>query len=583
MTTTQRDLGPATGWYREGAVQTSADGRHAVLKDYVPSPTGGDNIGQLYLLDLDSGTRMLLTSADGVAGSKTSSGGEISADGRFVAYSTSAGNLSGAADFYNATMLVDLQTGAVRNVSQGADGALADKGTGGASLSGDGRYLAFVSTATNLGQPANGDSQIYLKDLQTGAISLLSADAAGKPGLDDSVFPTLTPDAHFMVFLSFADNLGTDPYGKVMLKDLVDGTLTQVSSAGEGSAAYDTSSTHPSIADNGRYVAYAVTTAAGGNDVYWKDMLTGHSIRLTGGLGSAESDNNPTISADGRYVAFERTQGGKTFVALYDAQTGHTEKLTTAGSTQYSSPSLAPGGGQVLALAADGPSTHLVQFRLDAALNNAGNDSILGSSAADILMGGAGNDTLAGLGGNDSLDGGSGIDTAVFAGTRAACTVAATGGGFTVANAGGTALLADVERVRFADGIYAFDAEGHGGQAFRLYQAAFGRAPDAGGLGYWIAALDGGASLQSVADGFVNSAESIDLYGAATSDAHFVASLYHNVLHRDGEAAGQAYWEGALHDGGSRAGVLAAFSESPENQAAVIGVLAQGVQFTPWD
>lgn len=580
MPTTQRDLGPATDWYLEGPVQIGADGRHAVVKAYVPSPKGGDNIGQLYLLDLESGTRTLLTTADGVAGNKTSSGGEISADGRYVAYNTSAGNLSGAADGYNATMLVDLQTGAVRNVSQGANGVLADKGTSSASLSGDGHYLAFVSTATNLGQPANGNSQIYLKDLQTGGISLLSADANGKPGLDDSFYPTLTPDARFMAFVSFADNLGTDPYGKVMLKDLVRGTLTQVSAASEGRAAYETSTTHPVIADNGRYVAYAVTMDNGGDDVYWKDMLTGRSVNLTGGAG--ESGNDPTISADGRYVAYEHTAGGKTTIALYDVQTGQTAQLTAAGSMQHSSPSLAPGGGQILVMASEGSSTHLVQLRLDASLNNAGDDSMRGTAGADILMGGAGNDTLAGSGGNDNLDGGTGIDTAVFAGNRAGYTAVAVDGGFTLAGASGTALLADVERVRFADGSYAFDADGHGGQAFRLYQAAFGRVPEAGGLGYWIATLDGGATLQAVADGFVHSGESVALYGATSSDAQFVTSLYHNVLHRNGETSGQAYWEQALHDGGSRAAVLAAFSESPENQAALVDVLAQGVQYTSW-
>jgi hypothetical protein len=104
-------------------------------------------------------------------------------------------------------------------------------------------------------------------------------------------------------------------------------------------------------------------------------------------------------------------------------------------------------------------------------------------------------------------------------------------------------------------------------QAGRLYQAAFGRAPDDAGVAYWSADLTGGDTLTNVASGFLGSAEFQARYGNPNSNA-FVTSLYRNVLHRDPDAGGLAYWSAAIDSGGlSAAQVLVDFSESPENKA----------------
>ena len=105
--------------------------------------------------------------------------------------------------------------------------------------------------------------------------------------------------------------------------------------------------------------------------------------------------------------------------------------------------------------------------------------------------------------------------------------------------------------------------------ATRLYQAAFGRAPDAVGLMDTSRALIQGAGLNQVAAAFVGSAEFTARYGAASSDAAFVSTLYQNVLHRAGDAGGVQNWLNTLAQGGSRATVLAGFSESAENRAAL--------------
>jgi hypothetical protein len=142
--------------------------------------------------------------------------------------------------------------------------------------------------------------------------------------------------------------------------------------------------------------------------------------------------------------------------------------------------------------------------------------------------------------------------------------------------------LTNVERLKFADKAVALDTDGVGGQAYRIYQAAFNRTPDSGGLGFWISVMDGGASLKAVAGGFVDSAEFKAVYGASPTNAEIVTRLYDNVLHRPGETGGYNFWLGILDRGdGTVADVLAAFSESAENQAGVIGVISNGFAYTP--
>jgi hypothetical protein len=156
-------------------------------------------------------------------------------------------------------------------------------------------------------------------------------------------------------------------------------------------------------------------------------------------------------------------------------------------------------------------------------------------------------------------------------------------GAVTLTGAAGTEVLQKIDRVLFADSAIAFDTAGNAGQAFRIYQAAFNRVPDKAGLGYWISAMDHGTSLNSVAAGFVNSAEFRDVYGANPTSTEIVSKIYQNVLHRPGEDAGIKFWAGAL-DGKSAtvAEVLAGFSESPENQAALIGATANGIAYQPF-
>jgi hypothetical protein len=187
---------------------------------------------------------------------------------------------------------------------------------------------------------------------------------------------------------------------------------------------------------------------------------------------------------------------------------------------------------------------------------------------------------------SNTIDGGAGRDKVVYAKAAARYQVSMKDGIATVrdlSGADGTDTLTNVERLQFADTGIALDVNGIAGQAYRVYQAAFARTPDLGGLGYWLAMMDNGVQLGAVAAGFVDSKEFRDVYGASPSNREIIQKFYENVLRRPGEKGGIDFWTGVLDNKhATLAEVLVGFSESPENQAALVGVMANGVAYTPY-
>jgi hypothetical protein len=161
-------------------------------------------------------------------------------------------------------------------------------------------------------------------------------------------------------------------------------------------------------------------------------------------------------------------------------------------------------------------------------------------------------------------------------------------------NAGttGATTLRDVERLEFSNAKIAFDIAGNpnagldvtglanAGQVYRLYHAAFDRAPDKAGLAYWIGQADSSKPLTAIAAEFAGSTEFKNAYGDI-NDHQFVEQLYLNVLHRRGDDAGLSYWYSQL-DGHAqtREQILVGFAECNENQQALIGVIQNGIDYT---
>jgi hypothetical protein len=179
--------------------------------------------------------------------------------------------------------------------------------------------------------------------------------------------------------------------------------------------------------------------------------------------------------------------------------------------------------------------------------------------------------------------GGSNGAAGLFVGNRSNYSVLGGTNGVSVTdNVGseGTHDVSTLARLQFADRQVALDINGNAGKVFRLYQAAFDRAPDQGGFGFHLYTIEGaGYSLRQVGQNFANSAEFAAKYANA-DNSQFVTLLYANILHRTPDAGGFAFWKSVLDSGGTdRVGVLIEFSESQENRDGTAATLRNGIDF----
>jgi Tol biopolymer transport system component len=315
--------------------------------------------------------------AGGIKANQSSFDSMISANGSLVAFQSSATNLS-ADDISTAYDIYarNLRTGEVRLASR-ATGPTGVKGNGEStepSVSADGRYLAFTSRATNL-DPADGfgTEDVYLRDLVGSTTTLVSraSGVAGAKGNSYSFDPSISADGRYVAFTSDSTNLDpsdTDSTHDVYVRDLQASTTTLVSRAtGATGAKANGQSYYPAISGNGRYVAFTTTatnldaadTDAAITDVYVRDLQAGTTTlvsRATGAAGAKGSGSSifPSVSGDGRYVSFQSTSGNldpadtstQQSIFLRDVQSSSTELVSRAdgagGAT--ASDSAQPGG-----------------------------------------------------------------------------------------------------------------------------------------------------------------------------------------------------------------------------------------------
>ncbi|MEO3386809.1 DUF4214 domain-containing protein [Mesorhizobium sp. CAU 1741] len=173
------------------------------------------------------------------------------------------------------------------------------------------------------------------------------------------------------------------------------------------------------------------------------------------------------------------------------------------------------------------------------------------------------------------------IDAVSLSGSREDFTVTRNeDGSFTIKGTGAADTLQSIERLHFDDGVLALDVEAEPGLAFRLYQAAFGREADEAGLGFWIERLDDGEiDLLGLAQSFIQSDEFESLYGNGVENLSFIELLYENILGREFEDDGFAFWQEALENGATYDWLLAVFSESEENVENIAPLIADGIWY----
>jgi Tol biopolymer transport system component len=211
----------------------SADGRYVAFASYATNLVNGDTNGStadIFVRDRQSGTTTRVSvRSNGAQANDTSLLPRMSFDGRFVAFMSNASNLVGGDTNHTTDVFVhDRQSGTTARMSI-SSGEVEGNGTSSSpSISADGRYVAFYSDATNLiGGDANGfRTDIFIRDRQNGTTECASFSSSGEQGNHNSVSPSLSADGRYVAFYGFADNLvsgDTNNVYDVFLRDRMTG------------------------------------------------------------------------------------------------------------------------------------------------------------------------------------------------------------------------------------------------------------------------------------------------------------------------------------------------------------------------
>jgi len=277
-------------------------------------------------------TSRISIASDGTQGDGPSSVARISADSRYVVFSSQARNLvSGDTNNVYDIFVHDRDTGQTTRVSVTSAGGQGDGPSFVASISGDGRYVAFRSMAKNLvAGDTNNQDDVFLHDRDTRETVRISVGPGGVQGYGPSIKPVISADGKYVAFESWATNLvNGDNNGRedVFLYDRQARQVTRVSVVPGGVEANDESDL-PAISADGRYVAFASQASnfvPGDNnnvcdtnndgiftdncpDVFVYDRDTGQIERVSVGSGGTQAlgwSAASSLSADGHYVAFE--------------------------------------------------------------------------------------------------------------------------------------------------------------------------------------------------------------------------------------------------------------------------------------
>jgi len=306
--------------------QISADGRYVAFPSYATNFGEGDTnaAGDVFLRDRFSDTTewVSVSYTPGESGTYSSGHSVITADGRYVAFISYASDL--VSDDTNGTydaFVWDRDTGLTELVSVSSTGDQSNAKCMDTAISGDGRYVAFSSVASNLvAGVANGKYQVYLHDRQLHTTEGLSLDGVGNPGNDDSGYRLtfMNADGRYVVFESVASNLvpgATNGYRNVFVRDRQLDT-TQCASVTPGGLPGDEDSDSPNISADGRYVVFASYAddlvsgdTNGYRDVFVRDLQDQVTEKVSVSSSEVQGDGDSGdwllgISATGRYVSF---------------------------------------------------------------------------------------------------------------------------------------------------------------------------------------------------------------------------------------------------------------------------------------
>jgi Tol biopolymer transport system component len=437
----------------------SADGRFVAFVSRATnlSPAAKKGTREVFVRDMQTGNVTLVSRATGPNGAAAvgyTGEPSISADGRFVAFTSFSPTLSGQTAAEGGIFLRDLQAGTTTLVSRanGPAGAPGDGTSRNPSISADGRHVAFESQANNLvadDAKTPGQSDIFVRDLDSGVTELISraSGATGAAATDYSFEPAISGDGLRVAFASRAqldpEDIDKEDFPEdVFVRDRASQTTFLVSRAsGPTGAPSDVEADEPAISADGNHVAFASEAKLTGQksystlNVFVRDLTTATTQLVSVGDegGSFPPKGAPSVSADGRYVAFESGANkispvdadGRPDVFVRDMAMGLTVTASRASGrlgVPSDGPSLEPSltaDGQVVAFesratnlsnadddkAADVFLRHVVYAKEPHLPTCAGRTAtIIGTPGADVLKGTKHKDVVIALAGNDKIE-----------------------------------------------------------------------------------------------------------------------------------------------------------------------------------
>jgi len=303
----------------------SSDGRYVTFSSDASNLVPGDTnaVTDVFVYDRLTGT-VERVSVDGAGnqGNGASNAVNLSGDGRFVVFNSSATNLvlgdtNAAVDVF----LHDRLTGATERISVNTAGIQGNGSSqGDTDISDDGRFVAFQSDATNfITGDTNGTTDVFVRDRTAGTTSLVSVSTTGTVGNARSPENSgcqISPNGRYVVFPSIATDLvpgDTNGQNDVFMRDLLAGTTERVSVSTSGTEGNGLSA-WPDVSTDGRFVVYsslATNLVGGDNNNTWDDFVRDRQAHTTervslgpGGIEANANSGYTSISSDGRIVAF---------------------------------------------------------------------------------------------------------------------------------------------------------------------------------------------------------------------------------------------------------------------------------------
>jgi Tol biopolymer transport system component len=337
----------------------SGDGLSVAFDSEASNLGGNDSNGtwDVFCRDWLSGqTEIDSVDTNSIVGNFASQRSAISADGHFVAFESVASNLvTGDTNVASDVFIRSRVLGTTQRVSVSASGAQGDNHSFNPALSADGRYVAFRSSATNLvAGDTNAVADIFVRDRLSATTERISVSDAEAQSNGNSHSPAISADGRYVAFVSSATNLvsgDTAGFEDIFVRDRVTGTTVRAS-VNNGGAQANGNCANPSISADGRFVAFdslgtnligpLAFDQNGFRDVFVRDLVGTHTSRVSLNSGATQEGNgqssDPSISSDGRYVAFGSSAtnlvpgdtNGDSDVFVYDRSTSTAERVSLA-------------------------------------------------------------------------------------------------------------------------------------------------------------------------------------------------------------------------------------------------------------